>query len=79
VLLLYLMERSYEQLNTDFIETRKVSLLTKLGSISLSIAFFFIPLVDIVPGFEYLYNMFYYCTYRLSCIVGGTLNCFPFF
>lgn len=73
------MECSYEQLNTEFIETRKASIFNKLVSLSLSLTIVFIPLVEIVPDFEYLYNMYYYCTYGLGCLLGGTTNCFPFF
>ncbi|WP_093871945.1 hypothetical protein [Tenacibaculum sp. MAR_2010_89] len=43
------MENSYEQLNIEFIETRKASLFTKLVSITLSLTLVVIPLVEILP------------------------------
>ena len=71
------MENCYEQLNTEFIETRKVSFLTKSFSISLSLIFIYKPLVEIIPGIDYVYNIYYYCIY--GCLVSFGPNCFPFF
>lgn len=75
------MENCYEQLNTEFVETRKVSFLTKLVSTPLSLTLISTPLVEIIPGFQYIYNMYYLCNYGFGSTVIGYCysNCFPFF
>ena len=72
------MEYSYDQLNTEFVEIRKVSLFIKLISFFLSINFIITPLVQMIPGIDYLYNIYYYCIYG-GCLNSFGPNCFPFF
>ncbi|WP_093667966.1 hypothetical protein [Tenacibaculum sp. MAR_2009_124] len=70
------MEHSYEQLNIEFVETRKVSLFTKMVSTGLSLTLVAIPLVEILPDFKYIYNIYDYCMY--GCLIPMGINCFPF-
>ncbi|WP_420551358.1 hypothetical protein [Tenacibaculum aiptasiae] len=71
------MKNSYDQLNIEYVETKKVSLFTKLISYILSLTIISIPLVEIIPGLEYMHNIYDYCIY--GCLVSFGPNCFPFF
>ena len=52
------MDQSYEQLHFEFIESRKVSLFTRLVSVGLSLTIAVIPLVEILPNFKYIHNIY---------------------
>ncbi|CAL2061326.1 conserved hypothetical protein [Tenacibaculum sp. 190524A05c] len=62
------MKNSYDQLTTEFIETRKVSPLTICFSIVFALIFAFIPLAELVKDFEY--NQIKYEP-KFTCIIGN--------
>ncbi|PKH52434.1 hypothetical protein CXF68_17810 [Tenacibaculum sp. Bg11-29] len=57
------MIKSYDQLNTEFLETKKASLFVKLISVLLALTFTSTSLVEIIPSFEYIHNIYDYYTY----------------
>lgn len=61
------MNNSYEQLNFEFVEPRKDSLVIKYLSIFIALIFAFIPLAELVREFDY--NRIKSVTY-ITCIVG---------
>lgn len=71
------MENSYDQLKTEFIETKKGSPFLKLISLTLILIFLITPLSQIVPDF-----LTCHCSEVLpgfnGCIFAGNLNCFCF-
>lgn len=71
------MDQSYEQLNFEFVEPRKVSLLTRLVSVGLSLTIAAIPLVEILPDFKYIHNIYDYYIY--GCLLPEGIVFFPFF
>jgi len=62
------MKNSYDQLKIEFSETDKQTPSVKIVSIFLVLVFALIPLVEIVPDFEY--NKSYYSKNDFTCIVG---------
>lgn len=72
------MTKSYDQLNIEYVETKKVSPFTKLISFILSLTIISIPLVEIIPDLEYIHNI-YDCCVSYGCLISFGPSCFPFF
>lgn len=47
------MKNSFEQLHTDYVETRKVLKPIKFAAILIAVIFIFIPLAELITEFEY--------------------------
>ncbi|WP_282021172.1 hypothetical protein [Tenacibaculum aiptasiae] len=57
------MINSYDQLNIEYVETKKVSLRIKYTAIFFAIIFTFIPLAELINDFDYNYIVSYYYTF----------------
>lgn len=69
------MEQSYEQLNTEYVETRKVSSSVKYTAIFIALIFSFTPLPEFI--YEFDYNNIEPYTVINGCITGYDLNPSP--
>ncbi|WP_299120463.1 hypothetical protein [uncultured Tenacibaculum sp.] len=54
------MKNSYDQLNIEYVETKKVSLRIKYFAIFFAIIFTFIPLAELINEFDYNHIVTYY-------------------
>ncbi|MFK8058928.1 MAG: hypothetical protein AB8B78_02450 [Polaribacter sp.] len=62
------MENKYDQLKIEYSETDNEPKSVKLMSVFLILVFAIVPLVEIVPDFEYNYKTYY--SPKTTCIVG---------
>lgn len=66
---IYLMQKNYDQLKIEYSFTDKESKSVRFMCLFLILLFAFVPLAEIVTGFDYIQNS-YHSTNSFTCLVG---------